>query len=315
MEKTSKILVLGHKGLVGSALLKELKNQEYLNVITISKSQADLTNYKETVSALKYHSPEYVVNAAGKSGGIHANDTQSGDFIRENLQISTNVIEACRQTESVKKMAFIASSCVYPINLRQPISEKRFAIGELEPTTEGYAIANIAAIKMCQMYNKQYGSNFISIIAPNLYGENDNFNMYNSHVIPGIISRIDRAKINDSKFVILWGNGLSKREFLHTNDMAKAVLFLMNNYDNPEIINIGSGEDIHINELAFLIKKTIGYKGEIEWNHTSKNGVIKRRLDVKKINDLGWKAETKLSEGIKSTYEWYLNNYNTIRNK
>jgi GDP-L-fucose synthase len=314
MEKNSKILVLGHNGLVGSALLKELKAQGFYNIITVARNVADLTNYKEVFSAFCYHMPDYVVNCAGKVGGIYANDNQGADFIRENLQISINVIEACRQIH-VKKLVYLGSSSIYSKDIIQPINESEFMHGTLDESTIGYATAKIAGIKMCQLYNKQYYSNFISLIPPNVYGENDNFDLVNSHVIPGMMVKFENAKMNKDSSVVLWGDGTPKREFLYAGDLAKAIIFLMNEYNSPEIINVGTGIEIELKELANIIKSVVGYTGKIEWNEHFKNGMDRKLLNVKKINDLGWKSETNLTEGIKTTYEWFINNYYTCRKK
>jgi len=314
MKKNSEILVLGHKGLVGSAIVNELKNQGYTNILTLSRLSADLTDFKETISAFKYHMPEYVILAAAKVGGIYANDIQSADFIRENLQISVNVIEACRQI-NVKKLVYLGSSCIYPKFANQPINESEFMTGELEETNIGYATAKIAGIKMCQLYNKQYYCNYISIMPTNLYGENDNYDPVNSHVIPGMINKFHEAKINKEKSVTLWGDGTPKREFLYVKDMAIATIFLLKNYNSPEIVNVGTGEDIALSELAEIIKNVVGYTGDIIWNSNFKNGTPRKLLDVKKIHDLGWTHKTNLTEGIKTTYEWFLANYYNLRKK
>jgi len=315
MKKNSKILVLGHTGLIGSSIIKELKNQEYTEIRTLSKSISNLCDYKSTLAAFKWHSPDYIINAAGKNGGIYAKDNNAADFIRENLQISINVIEAARQTTSVKKLLYIASSSIYSKNFIFPINEDQFLTGLLDDNDIGYSISKIAGIKMCQLYNKQYGCNFISVIPSNVYGENDNFDLINSSVIPGMIAKFELAKMNKDSTVTLWGDGSPIRDFIYVKDFAKAIIFLMNNYDSPEIINVGSGTSTSIKELSILIKNVIQYNGSIEWNDNFKNECQNKVLNVKKINNLGWKYETKLSNGIKNTYDWFINNYYTLRKK
>lgn len=312
MQKNSKILVLGHKGMVGSAVRKALYGAGFTNVITVDRNVVDLTVHKDVNSAFTFHRPEYVILAAAKVGGIYANESHGGDFIRDNILISTNVIECCR-IHSVKKLVYLGSSCIYPRDSSQPVTESSLLTGPLEETNMGYAIAKIAGIKMCQLYRKQYGCNFISLIPTNLYGENDNFDPVYSHVIPGMINKIHRAMINRLPTVELWGDGTPRREFLHVNDLADAILFLMENYDDGEIINVGTGTDIELKELAQLIKDVVQYKGRIEWNSNFKNGTPRKQLDVSKLRSLGWVHKTNLSEGIKDTYDWYLKNYYTLR--
>ena len=314
MEKNSKIMVLGHRGMVGSAVYNLLRSMKYTNVMVLDKKIADLTVFKEVSSAFSVLKPEYVILAAAKVGGIYANESFGGDFIRDNILISTNVIECCR-IHKVKKLAYLGSSCIYPREAAQPIKESELLTGPLEETNIGYAIAKIAGIKMCQLYHKQHGCNFISLMPTNLYGENDNFDPYHSHVIPGMMNKFHSAKVKKEEFVELWGDGTPRREFLHVNDLADAIVFLMNNYDDPEIINVGTGEDIALNELAVIMKDTVKFNGEIRWNTNFKNGTPRKLLDVSKLHSLGWRHKTELAEGIKNTYDWYINNYYILRKK
>ncbi len=304
MDKSSKIYVAGHTGLVGSALVRELKKNGYSNIITKTHSELDLTSRPDVEDFFLKERPEYVFLAAAKVGGIVANDKYSADFIRENLFIQTNVIDSAYKNK-VKKFLFLGSSCLYPKFAPQPIKEESLLTGELELTNKSYAIAKIAGIVMCQSYSKQYGMNAISVMPTNLYGENDNFDLENSHVIPAIMKKFDNAKKNNLKEVILWGSGSPKREFLHVDDLASACVYLMNNYSSPEIINIGTGEDLSILELANIVKKCVGYEGKIVWDSSKPDGTPRKLLDVSKIKALGWKPSITFAKGIKKTYDWY----------
>lgn len=307
MNKDSKIYISGHNGLVGSALLRMLKKSGHTNVIVRNRDELDLTSYVATEKFFMDEKPEYVFLAAAKVGGILANDRYGADFIRDNLQIETNVIDNAYKT-NVKKLLFLGSSCIYPKLAPQPIKEEYFLTGDLEPTNKSYAIAKIAGITMCQSYNKQYGTNYISIMPTNLYGQNDNFDVESSHVLPAMIRKFDDAKENNLPEVILWGTGEPKREFLHVDDLAEACAFLMNNYDNSDIINIGTGEDISIKELADIVKNIIGYSGVISWDTSKPDGTPRKLLDVSKLHSLEWKHKIELEEGIKNTYIWYKEN-------
>src|SRR3989344_1447896 len=307
MDKNAKIYVAGHEGLVGSAIFRELKKNGYSNIITQTREGLDLTRQEEVENFFQKEKPEYVFLAAAKVGGILANDRYSADFIRDNLMIETNVIDSAYKN-SVKKLLFLGSSCIYPKLALQPLKEEYFLTGDLEPTNKAYAVAKIAGIVMCQSYNKQYGTNFISVMPTNLYGEGDNFNLENSHVLPAMIRKFDDAKKNNSKEVILWGTGNSKRELLYVDDLANACLFLMNNYNDSEIINIGVGEDLSILELANVVKKCVGYKGDIVWDKSRPDGTLRKLLDVSKLQGLGWKAKINLEDGIRRTYEWFREN-------
>ncbi|OGI65817.1 GDP-fucose synthetase [Candidatus Nomurabacteria bacterium RIFCSPLOWO2_01_FULL_39_18] len=307
MEKNSKIYVAGHTGLVGSAIVRELERQGYENIVIKTREELDLTQQRRVENFFEKERPEYVFLAAAKVGGILANDKYSADFIRDNLAIETNVIDSAYKND-VKKMLFLGSSCVYPKNSPQPIKEEYLLTGELEVTNKAYAVAKIAGIIMCQSYNKQYGTNFISVMPTNLYGENDNFDLESSHVIPAMIRKFDDAKKNNEKEVILWGTGSPKREFLYVDDLANACVFLMNNYNDSEIINIGVGEDLSILELANVVKKCVGYKGDIVWDKSRPDGTLRKLLDVSKLQGLGWKAKINLEDGIRRTYEWFREN-------
>jgi GDP-L-fucose synthase len=306
MEKTSKIYVAGHRGLVGSALVRKLTSEGYTNLVTRTRAELDLLDSKSVADFFATEKPEYVFLAAAKVGGIMANKTYPADFIRENLIIETNIIDAAHRS-SVKKLLFLGSSCIYPKLAPQPIKEEYLLTGLLEPSNDAYAIAKIAGIIMCQSYRRQHGSNFISVMPTNLYGENDNFDLETSHVLPAMIHRFHEAKVNNAPSVTLWGTGSPMREFLHVDDLAEACLHLMENYDGEEIVNIGTGEDITIKELAETIKAVVGFEGNLEWDTTKPDGTPRKLLDVSKLHSLGFKHNIDLREGIERTYQWYLN--------
>jgi len=306
MDKKSKIYVAGHQGLVGSAIIRNLQRQGYENLITRTHNELDLLDQSATADFFEREKPEYVFFAAAKVGGILINETLPAQFIYENLQIQNNVIHQT-YLNNAKKLLFLGSSCIYPKHCPQPIKEEYLLTGSLEPTNEAYAIAKIAGIKMCQSYRRQYGANFIAVMPTNLYGPNDNFDLETSHVLPALIRKFHEAKINDDE-VVVWGSGTPKREFLHVDDLADACIFLMNNYNNPEIINIGTGEDISIKKLAELIKDVTKFIGEITWNTTKPDGTPRKLLDVNRLHELGWKHKINLPNGIKTTYEWYKQN-------
>lgn len=311
MNKNSRIFVTGHKGLVGSSVIRTLKKEGYANIITVDKQACDL-KYPEEVSKFFYdYQPEYVINCAGKVGGIHANNTYSADFTYFNLLIQNNIIDCCYKFD-VKKLLFLGSSCIYPRNCPQPIKEEYLLTSQLEETNIGYAIAKISGIIMCRMYNKQYGKNFISAMPTNLYGINDNFDLYDSHVLPALIRKMHDAKIRNDKNVEFWGTGSARREFLFVDDLAEALIFLMNNYnDCKEHINIGTGEDLTIKELVYLVKKIVDYDGEILWNANYPDGTPKKLLDCTRIHNLGWCHKINLEEGLRITYKWFKENYNS----
>ena len=307
MDLNSKIFVAGHLGMVGSAIVRKLKKEGYNNIITATHKELDLTNQANTSIFFFNWQFDYVFLAAAKVGGIHSNLTYPADFIYNNLAIQNNVIDLSYKTK-VKKLLFLGSSCIFPRDCQQPIKEEYFMTGSLEKTNDAYAISKIAGIKMCQSYNKQYGCNFISLMPTNLYGPKDNYHLENSHVFPALIRKIHEAKIRGDKSITLWGTGTPYREFLHVDDLADATLFLMQNYNSSEIINIGTGEDLTIKDLAILIKEIIGFEGDILFDSTKPDGTPKKLLDVSKINNLGWKYSIELKDGIKKTYLDFLKN-------
>ncbi len=307
MEKNSKIYISGHNGLVGSAIKKKLEEDGYTNLVFKTRGELDLIDYNAVKDFFQEEKPEYVFLAAAKVGGIIANKTYPAEFIYQNLTIQNNIIHSS-YLNKVKKLLFLGSSCIYPKFAKQPIKEDYLLDGKLEKTNESYAIAKIAGIKMCQAYNNQYKTNFISVMPTNLYGPNDNFNLENSHVLPAMIRKFHEAKIRNKDFVELWGTGSPKREFLHVNDLADACIFLMNNYNKNEIVNIGTGIDISIKELAESIQNIVDYKGKIKWNTNKPDGTPRKLLDVSKINKLGWKHKIDLNNGIRNVYKWYISN-------
>jgi GDP-L-fucose synthase len=302
IDKESKIYIAGHRGMVGSSILRVLKAKGYQNIVLKTSKELDLRNQQDVSNFFSTEKPEYVFLAAAKVGGIIANNTQRADFIYDNLTIQNNIIHQA-YLYGVKKLLFLGSSCIYPKLAPQPLKEEYLLTGELEPTNEPYAIAKIAGIKMCEAYRNQYGCNFISVMPTNLYGPNDNYDLNNSHVLPALIRKIRTAKENKDKNVTIWGSGNPKREFLHADDLADACYFLMKNYNDSKIINIGTGEDISILELANLIKKIIDYKGEIITDTSKPDGTPRKLMDVSKINSLGWKAKIGLEEGIRKVIE------------
>ncbi|MBE0446828.1 MAG: GDP-L-fucose synthase [Actinobacteria bacterium] len=307
MNKDAKIYVAGHRGLVGSAIVRKLKTEGYSNLFTYTHNKLDLTDQQAVDRFFETERPEYVLLAAAKVGGILANSTYPADIIRDNLLIQTNVIDAAYRY-GVKKLLFLGSSCIYPKFAPQPIKEDYLLSSELEPTNEPYAVAKIAGIKMCQSYNRQYGANFICVMPTNLYGPNDNFDLQTSHVLPALIRKFHEAKLEGATQVVVWGTGKPHREFLHVDDLADACLFLMNNYDSPDIINIGVGEDLTIAELAHVIKDVVGYSGKIVFDTAKPDGTPRKLLDVSKLFNLGWTPRIGLVDGIRSTYEWFSKN-------
>ena len=305
MRKNDKIFVAGHRGLVGSAILRLLRQRGYRNIISRTRQELNLLDQEAVSSFFKREKLDYVFLAAAKVGGIWANNRYPAAFIFENLQIQNNIIHQSYCSE-VKKLLLLGSSCIYPKLSPQPIKEEYLLTGPLESTNEAYAVAKIAGIKMCQSYHQQYGTNFISLMPTNLYGSNDNFDLENSHVLPALIRKFYEARAKRTPAVSLWGTGKPKREFLHVDDLADACLFLMKNYNDPEIINVGTGEDISIKKLAELIQRIVGYEGGIGWDKTKPDGTPRKLLDVSKIEGLGWRHSISLANGIKSTYEHYL---------
>ena len=312
MNKTDKIYIAGHRGLVGSAIVRNLKKNGYNNLLLRTSKELNLTNQADVNQFFETEKPDYVFLAAAKVGGIHANDTYPADFIRDNLQIQTNIIDAAYRNKT-KKLLFLGSSCIYPKFAPQPMKEEYLLTGELEPTNEWYAIAKIAGIKMCQAYKKQYGFNAISLMPTNLYGPGDNFNLENSHVMPALIRKFHDAKVNNLPEVEVWGTGTPKREFLHVDDMADATVFLMSNYDAAQFVNVGVGEDVSIKELAEIVKETVGFEGELKFDSSKPDGTPRKLLDVTKLNEAGWRAKINLVDGVKTTYQWFLENEESYR--
>jgi GDP-L-fucose synthase len=302
MQESDKIYIAGHRGMVGSAILRELKNQGYHNFILKTSEELDLRDSHAVMNFFKDERPEYVFLAAAKVGGIIANNSYKADFIYENLMIQNNVIHQSH-IYNVKKLMFLGSSCIYPKLAPQPLREEYLLTGELEPTNEPYAIAKIAGIKMCDSYRDQYGSNFISVMPTNLYGPNDNYDLNNSHVLPALLRKFISAKRLGDRDVIIWGTGKPLREFLHADDLANACIFLMKNYNEKGIVNIGVGEDISISDLAKLVKKIVGYDGNIIFDETKPDGTPRKLMDVSKLSDLGWNARITLTEGVNDVYQ------------
>ncbi|MDU3526241.1 GDP-L-fucose synthase [Clostridium sp.] len=308
MNKDSKIYVAGHRGLVGSAIVRELKKKGYTNIIGKTHKELDLMDSMAVEAFFKEEKPEYVFLAAAKVGGIYANSTYPADFIFENLQIQNNVIGNSYKY-GVKKLMFLGSSCIYPKMCPQPIKEEYLLSGYLEETNEAYALAKISGLKMCQYFNKQYGTNFISVMPTNLYGPYDNFHPENSHVMPALIRRFHEAKVSDAKEVVVWGSGTPLREFLYSEDMADACIYLMENYEGNDFFNIGTGKEITIKGLTELIKEVVGYEGKIVWDASKPDGTPRKLLDVSRLESQGWKYKMELKDGVKEAYEWYLENY------
>ena len=305
MQKTSKIFIAGHKGMVGSAILRKLTELGYTNIITVAKKELNLQNQEDVRHFFWTEKPEYVFLCAAKVGGIKANSDFKADFIYNNIMIQSNIIHTAKFF-GVKKLLFLGSSCIYPKLCQQPIKEEYLLTGSLEPTNDAYAIAKIAGIKMCQSFNEQYGTNFISVMPTNLYGYNDNYDLKNSHVLPAMIRKFHEAKINENPHVEIWGDGTPMREFLFVDDLADACLHLMENYNDSEIVNIGTGEDITIKDLAYLVKEVVGFKGNILFNSQMPNGTPRKLLDVSKLTNLGWQYKISLKEGIEKTYTDYV---------
>lgn len=301
MNKDSKIYIAGHRGMVGSAILRRLQKDGYSNIITKTSAELDLRNQQDVADFFEAEKPEYVFLAAAKVGGIMANNTYRADFIYENLMIEANIIHHS-YINKVKKLLFLGSSCIYPKMAPQPLKEEYLLTGILEPTNEPYAIAKIAGIKLCDAYRAQYGCNFISVMPTNLYGPNDNYDLNSSHVLPALIRKFHEAKLNNDDEVVIWGSGTPLREFLYVDDLAAACIFLMDNYDGEGIINVGTGNDLSILELAIMIKDIVGFKGNIVFDKTKPDGTPRKLMDVKKINSLGWKANVSLEEGLQLTY-------------
>ena len=307
MNKSDKIYVAGHRGLVGAAIVRRLSSEGYSQLLTRSHKELDLTDQAQVRRFFETERPDFVFLAAARVGGIYANDAYPADFLRDNLLIQTHVIDAAYQA-GVKKLLFLGSSCIYPKLAPQPLKEEYLLTGPLEPTNEWYAVAKIAGIKMCQAYRRQYGFHAISLMPTNLYGPGDNFDLQNSHVLPALLRKFHEAKQAGAPEVTVWGTGTPRREFLHVDDLADAALFLMERYDGEEMVNVGVGEDVTIRELALLIKEVVGYQGELVFDSSKPDGTPRKLMDVGRLHALGWRARIPLIEGVRATYEWYLAN-------
>ena len=313
MNKQSKIYVAGHQGLVGSAIMRKLQSQGFENVVTRTHYELDLRGQQAVDDFFAQESPDYVFLAAAKVGGILANDTYRAEFVYDNIMIQSNVIHASYK-HSVKKLLFLGSSCIYPRGCPQPIKEDYLLSSALEKTNKPYAIAKIAGIEMCDAYNRQYGTNFIACMPTNLYGQNDNFNLETSHVLPALLRKMYEAKRDGKKEVVVWGTGAPYREFLHVDDLSQALIFLMNTYDGSEIVNIGTGIDCTIAQLATTIKEIVGFEGDLVFDTSKPDGTLRKQLDVTRLRCLGWQASIGLQDGIRSTLEWAIEHgvFNTI---
>ncbi|MBV6510889.1 MAG: GDP-L-fucose synthase [Ignavibacteriaceae bacterium] len=319
MNKTEKILIAGHKGMVGSAVRRELQARGYTNLINIDRTEADLRNQQQVFEFMEANRPDVVIIAAAKVGGILANNTYRGEFLYDNLMIEANLIEASRRV-GVKKLLFLGSSCIYPKFAEQPIREESLLTGTLEFTNEPYAIAKITGIKLCESYYRQYGCNYFSAMPTNLYGPGDNFDLEKSHVLPALMRKFHEAKVSSQDHVMVWGTGTVLREFMYVEDLASALAFFLENVDAKDIyekeishINIGTGLDVTISALAELVKDTIGYKGKIIYDATKPDGTPRKLMDSSRLHELGWESSVSLEEGIRKTYNWFLENIETIK--
>ena len=312
MQTNSRIYVAGHRGLVGSAIVRNLKARGFDNLILKTRQEVDLTNQASVNAFFASEKPEYVFLAAAKVGGIHANDTYAADFIRENLLIQTFIIDAAYRN-GARKIEVLGSSCIYPKFAPQPMKEEHLLTGTLEPTNEWYAIAKIAGIKTAQAYHKQHGFNAISLMPTNLYGPGDNFDLNNSHVLPALIRKFHEAKVTNASSAVIWGTGSPRREFLYVDDLADACVHLMLNYNSPDIVNLGVGEDVSIKELAQMVVDIVGYRGELVFDTTKPDGTPRKLLDVSRLTSLGWKAKVGLRDGIARTYAWFCENVDQVK--
>ena len=312
MNKTDKIYVAGHRGLVGSAIVRNLKSKGYTNVIGRTHQELELTDQVAVRDFFEEEKPDVVVLAAAKVGGINANNTAPADFAWDNMQVQCNVIKCCHDYK-VKKLLFLGSTCIYPKMAPQPIVEDALLTGPLEQTNEAYAIAKISGMQMCKYFKRQYGDNFISCMPTNLYGPYDNYDLKGSHVLPAMIRKFHEAKLQNAPSVELWGTGSPLREFLYVDDMADACVFLLENYDGEQHVNIGTGKELTIKELAELVKKTVGFEGEIVWNSSMPDGTPRKLTDVTKLHELGWTHKVQLQEGVKLAYEWFKENVDHAR--
>ena len=307
MDKSAKIFVAGHRGMVGSAITRALERAGFANLVKRTHAELDLAESRAVSDFFGKEKPNVVVFAAAKVGGIKANNDFPVEFLIDNLRIQTNVIAAAHES-GARKLLFLGSSCIYPKHAPQPIPESALLTGPLEPTNEAYAIAKIAGLELCQAYHREYGANFISVMPSNLYGPNENFDLETSHVLAALLRKAHEAKTKRARELVVWGTGSPRREFLHVDDCASACLFLLEKYDSPEIINVGSGEDVSIRELAELICEVVGFDGDLAWDKTKPDGTPRKLLDVSKLRSLGWKPAIPLREGIARTYDWFLKN-------
>ncbi|MEL6556319.1 MAG: GDP-L-fucose synthase [Cyanobacteria bacterium J06621_11] len=314
MHPNSKIYIAGHRGLVGSAIIRTLIAHGYENLVYKTSRELDLRRQADVENFFETEKPDYVILAAAKVGGIHANNTYRAEFIYDNLMIESNVIHSAYQS-GVKKLLFLGSSCIYPKLCAQPMKEDYLLTGALEATNEPYAIAKIAGLKLCENYCDQYGVGYISAMPTNLYGINDNFDLANSHVLPALMRKFHEAKLNHSPAVEVWGDGSALREFLFVDDLAEALLFLLENYSDPTFVNVGTGKEVSIKELALIVKSVVGYEGDIQFDTSKPNGTPRKLLDVSKLTSLGWQAKTDLPTGIEATYGWFVENYDSIRGR
>jgi GDP-L-fucose synthase len=305
MKKTDKIFVAGHRGLVGSAIVRALQGEGYTNFILRGHNELDLTQQQAVDAFFAKEKPDYVFLAAAKVGGIHANNTYRGDFIYQNLAIQTHVIEAARKT-GTKRLLFLGSSCIYPRACQQPMLEEYLLQSALEQTNEPYAIAKIAGIKLCEAYNHQYGTDFATVMPTNLYGPGDNFDLQNSHVLPALIRKAHEAKINKAKSMVVWGTGKALREFLHVDDMASACVFVMKKTGHKDMLNVGTGQEVSIKALAEMVCQVVGFEGELQFDTTKPDGTPRKLIDSSKLNQLGWQAQIGLEQGLRQTYDWCL---------
>ena len=312
MNKTAKIYIAGHRGMVGSAVWRVLESEGYTNLIGKTSKELDLRNQAAVNEFIKLEKPDAIIDAAARVGGILANSEFPYQFLMENMQIQNNLIQAAHENE-VEKFIFLGSSCIYPKFASQPLKEEYLLTDSLEPTNEWYAIAKISGVKLCEAIRKQYGKDFVSLMPTNLYGSHDNFDLKTSHVLPAMIRKFHEAKLNNNSPVELWGSGTPMREFLHVNDLAKAVVFAVENKLPEHLYNVGTGTDVTIKELAETIQKTVGHTGEIVWDSTKPDGTPRKLMDVSKLNKLGWKAEIDLENGIEKTYEWFLKNVENFK--
>ena len=312
MNKTDKIYVAGHRGLVGSAIVRNLQSKGYNNIVGRTHKELELTDQQAVRAFFEEERPDVVVLAAAKVGGINANNTTPAEFIYDNMQVQCNVIHCCHQY-GIKKLLFLGSTCIYPKMAPQPIPEDALLTGPLDTTNEAYAVAKIAGMEMCKFYKRQYGDDFISCMPTNLYGPHDNYDLKGSHVLPAMIRKFHEAKLGNAPSVELWGTGTPLREFLYVDDMADACVFLLENYDGEQHVNIGTGKEVTIKELAEMVKETVGFEGEIIWNDSMPDGTPRKLTDVTKLHSLGWRHKVELEEGIKMAYDWFKENVENAR--